>query len=434
MIFEQIKKKLYFPLAAYFRFFAKIRIKRWHPKIIVVTGSNGKTTLLHLLESQIGEKAKFSHHANSAYGVPFDILDLHRKSFALTEWFDLFLQAPGNAFKKPPREKLYVVESDCDRSGEGKFLAEFLRPEVVLWTSVSRTHSMNFDHLVTPSVISSDQGESRDLFATVDEAIAYEYGYFLEYCKKLAVINGDAQLQVSQVKRTKAHIKIITKEKYLEKYSVEKEKTVFHIDGKSYTFSSLLPEEMCYAIEMCRLAVKQCDLPFDTTFSKLVLPPGRSSLFPGLKDTTLVDSTYNANLSSIIAMLTMFAKFPAKKKIVVVGDMMELGAKEQEEHEQLGEFLTQMNLDKILLVGPRTKKYTLSKIKTNNAHAFLSGKEAVAYLEKNISGGEAILFKGSQSLLLEGMIEKLLKNTSDLEKLPRRGIFWDQRRNKLGYS
>src|SRR6266568_6914635 len=155
---EEIKKVLYFPLASYFKFFAAIRLKRWHPKIVVVTGSSGKTTLLHLLESQIGEKAKYSHHANSSYGVPFDVLDLHRKSLQTSEWFKLIIKAPIKAFKTPPKEKIYVVEADCDRPGEGKFLAEFLRPDHVLWVNVSRKHSMNFDSLV-----------SQKKFVTADE-------------------------------------------------------------------------------------------------------------------------------------------------------------------------------------------------------------------------------------------------------------------------
>src|SRR6202050_738801 len=118
---EKFKKILYFPLASYFRFFAEIRLRRWHPKIVVVTGSSGKTRLLHLLESQIGNTAKYSHHANSSYGIPFDILDLHRKSLLPSEWISLVLKAPFACFKNPPKEKVYVVEADCDRPGEGKF-------------------------------------------------------------------------------------------------------------------------------------------------------------------------------------------------------------------------------------------------------------------------------------------------------------------------
>ena len=80
---SKIKRSLYFPLAHYFRFFAKIQLLLWRPRIILITGSNGKTTLLHLLESQIGDKAKYSHHANSSYGIPFDILGLKRENSIL---------------------------------------------------------------------------------------------------------------------------------------------------------------------------------------------------------------------------------------------------------------------------------------------------------------------------------------------------------------
>ena len=55
-----LKKRLYFFVAGYFRFWARFVLERWQPRIVVVTGSNGKTTLLHLIESQLGEKAIFT--------------------------------------------------------------------------------------------------------------------------------------------------------------------------------------------------------------------------------------------------------------------------------------------------------------------------------------------------------------------------------------
>src|ERR1035437_5993680 len=125
-MYQKIKHLLYFPVANYFRFFAKIRLKKWNPKIIVITGSSGKTTLLHLVESQLGNLAKYSHEANSSFGIPFDILDIHRKDLTLIEWPIVFLKPFINAFKSAPKEKIYIVEADCDRPGEGKFLSNFL--------------------------------------------------------------------------------------------------------------------------------------------------------------------------------------------------------------------------------------------------------------------------------------------------------------------
>src|SRR6185436_7768899 len=119
-MFKRLKGTLYFTVAGYFKFFAKVQLGLWRPKIVVVTGSNGKTTLVHLIVSQLKIKARYSHHANSSFGIPFDILNLHRTTFEPGECLALFLLAPIKAFKKPYKEKLYIVEADCDRPGEGK--------------------------------------------------------------------------------------------------------------------------------------------------------------------------------------------------------------------------------------------------------------------------------------------------------------------------
>src|SRR5574342_513084 len=103
---SKLKRALFFPVASYFRFFATIRLKRWNPRIVLVTGSSGKTTLLHMLEAQIGDKAKYSHHANSSFGIPFDILDLKRETLLKTEWLKLFFTAPFKIFTKLPKESL----------------------------------------------------------------------------------------------------------------------------------------------------------------------------------------------------------------------------------------------------------------------------------------------------------------------------------------
>jgi len=144
-MFLSIKRFFYFPIASYFRFFAAIRLRRWNPRVIVITGSSGKTTLFHLIESQLGNRARYSHEANSSFGIPFNILNIHRKDLTLIEWPTVLVLPLINIFKSVPKEKIYIVEADCDRPYEGKFLSNFLKPEVTLWLNVSRTHSMNFE-------------------------------------------------------------------------------------------------------------------------------------------------------------------------------------------------------------------------------------------------------------------------------------------------
>lgn len=376
-----------------------------------------------MLEAQLGDKAKFSHHANSAYGIPFDILDLHRVTLQTSEWFRLFFSAPTQVNKPLPKEKIYVVEADADRPNEGKFLAELLQPDVTLWVSTGRTHSMNFDQLV-----------SEGKFRTVEEAIAYEYGWFAKKCKSLLVIDGDNELMKQQIMRTKAAVKLITKKNYLNDYAITDSGTTFTIEKQKYSFDGLLPEEAYSSVSFCREAVQFVNADFDQNFSKFHLPPGRGSVFAGMKDTVLIDSTYNGNLGSIKAMLEMFSKFPVKKKWLVLGDMKELGAEEQEEHEKLAELINNMDIERVILIGRLVGKYTLPLIKNEIASiAFPKSHDAATYLEKHINGGEAILFKGSQSIYLEGLIEPLLRNKDDISKLPRQESFWKLQRKKLGF-
>ncbi len=414
---KAFKKALYFPIAYYFRFWAKIQLSYWKPVIIVITGSSGKTTLLHLLESQIGKKAKYSHQANSSFGIPFNILGLKRKKLTLDEWFFLFLLAPSQAFRASPKEKLYIVEADCDRPGEGKFLASFLKPEITLWINSSLTHSANFDYLV-----------KNKSFPSVEEAIASEFGNFLKYTKKLAIVNGDNLLIQKQLNKTQVPIKIVSKET-LKSYKINENSTEFIIDDKKYTISFIAPKDVFYSIQMSNLLLKNLNLPFNTTFKNLIMPVGRNSVFQGIKNTKIIDSTYNATPDGVKTILEMFNEYPSKNKWLVLGDMIELGIKEKEEHEKLAAIIDSMDLAKIILVGPRVSKYTTPKLKKSANH-FILPKEALDYILRNINGGEIMLFKGAR--FLEGIIEHLLLDRKDADKLVRREQAWQNRRKAWG--
>lgn len=409
---RRIKQLFYFPIAYYFRFFAQIKLLRWEPRIIVVTGSSGKTTLLHLIESQLGEKAKFSHHANSSFGIPFDILGLKRKKLTPDEWISLFLLAPLKAFEPTPKEKLYIVEADCDRPGEGKFLASLLNPEITLWTNSSLTHSLNFDQLVR-----------KGKFPSAEEGIAYEFGFFPEYTKKLVVANGDSELIQKQLKRTKIIVKNVSIRK-LGNYKILDNRTEFVLEDNKYSINYIVPKDVFYSIIMTNHLMDNLNLPIDPTFKNLVLPPGRNSVFKGIRNTTIIDSTYNATPDGVRTILEMFDKYPKQNKWLVLGDMIELGAQEKEEHEKLASIINSMNLSKVILIGPRVSKYTYPKLQ--NTEKFLTPKEGLDYLLKNIKGGETILFKGAR--FLEGIIEHLLQDKKDIAKLVRREKAWQNRR------
>ncbi len=165
------------------------------------------------------------------------------------------------------------------------------------------------------------------------------------------------------------------------------------------------------------------------------LPPGRNSFFRGIKNITIVDSTYNANLDSMSAVIGMFARIRVSDKWVVLGDMLELGSLEREEHEKLADVISNNNFKRVILMGPRISKYTYPKLKKLFGPEiviinFLNPKEVLDYLQKNIRGGEVILFKGAR--FLEGVVEGLLENKDEAKNLARREKIWEIRRKKWG--
>lgn len=417
-----LKAKLYFLVASYFRFWAGLQLHRWKPKIIVVTGSSGKTTTMHLLRSQIGDIACYSDKANSSFGIPFDILGLGRETLYKTEWIGLLLKAPFAAFKKPRSRKLYVAEVDCDRPGEGAFLAKLLNPDMTIWLSSTETHSRNFEKLVTSGK-----------FSSTEQAIAYEFSHLAAATSEHVFINSDNAVICSQIKRSGA--KSITKIRLTDcmSYSIGPDGSKFKSQDTTYTTSYLLPKPIFYSLQATKYITDILRLPFDPSFKKLDLPPSRSSLFKGIKSTTIIDSSYNSSPDALAAMVELFDEFPSANKWAVIGDILEQGSKEKSVHEWIADTLKNKSYKKIILMGPRVAKYTapiLQQSIQDRLVVFEKPAEALDYIKSNLQGHETILFKGAR--FLEGVVEHLLIDKNDVKKLCRREAIWQKRRELWG--
>jgi UDP-N-acetylmuramoyl-tripeptide--D-alanyl-D-alanine ligase len=413
---RKVKDVLYFLVARYFRFFAALYLKRWAPRIVVITGSNGKTTALNLLEVQLGAAARYSHGANSSFGIPFDILGLKRFNYSVLEWPAFALRAPFAVWRKPYAENIYVVEADCDRPYEGDFLASLLKPEVVVWLSCARTHSMHFEKSVRAG-----------RFATVDDAIAHEFGYFIERSGKLCIVNADEPRIEEQLSRTSSAVHHIHRAE-LQQYAVSIGGTEFVINGTRYRAPLLLPQEVFYSIAASVKVAQYFDVRPTSELWKLRMPPSRSSILKGKKNTVLIDSTYNANVGSVRAIIEMVGKFPSKETWVILGDLIEQGSQTKEEHEKVARMLQGCNFKKVILVGPRMRESALPLIA--GAVAFDEPRAALDYIEEELKGGETLVFKGAR--FLEGIVEHLLADKADADKLCRREAVWRKRRAQWG--
>lgn len=414
----RVKKKLYLVVVRYFRFFANISLRRWNPRVIAVTGSVGKTTLLNLLEVQLGDRAHYSHNANSPYGLAFDILGMSGITGSKLYWIYLFAAAPIRALTFTRTQEFYIVEIDGEKPKETEFLANWFKPEVTLWVSVGRTHAVFFEEQVRLGK-----------FKSVDEAIVHEFSHLPRNTSKLVIYDGDNKLIDSAVKQTGVESVAITKQA-LGGYEVLPNKTQITVNGIECTFNQPLPKEIYVQLAILdELAQYLGEQPVKD-LSSFVQPPGRSNFYNGKGGVKLIDSSYNAHLISVKSVVGLFQEMKISNKWVVIGDIVEQGESESSEHAELGRVLKQADFDRYILVGRRTQKYTYPEMDQSKTVTFLQPKHALEYLQQELTGKETVLFKGSQ--YLEGIIEHLLADPSDVETLPRQSPAAKKRRARWG--
>lgn len=414
----RIKKKLYLTVARYFRFFANLSLKRWRPRVIAVTGSVGKTTLLNLLEVQLGKRAHYSHNANSAYGIAFDILGMDGVRGSKLKWFYLFIMAPVKGLSFRHTQEFYVVEIDGERPKETEFLASWLRPEVTLWVSVGRTHAIYFDELV-----------NKGLYESVDEAIVDEFSYLPRLTSKLVAYNADSPLIVKAMAGIDVPQENVDSSA-LKTFAVWPNRTGLAVNDENYVFNEPMPQEVYVQLALLKILADYLDEPVVTDLSSYVQPPGRSNFLLGKNNVKLIDSSYNAHLISVESIVRLYSEMQADQKWLVIGDIVEQGESEAEEHTRLGEILRKTDFERYILVGRRTQKWTYPEMDQSKTVTFLRPGDALKYLKRELKGGETVLFKGSQ--YLEGIIEHLLENPADAAKLPRQEPAAKKRRAKWG--
>ncbi|MBR3138838.1 hypothetical protein IKG38_02405 [Candidatus Saccharibacteria bacterium] len=408
MSFAKFKKRFYFNVARYFRHFADRAFKRWNPRVIAITGSAGKTTMMTMLEHEIGKKAHYSHDANSAFGIPFDMLGLSGVRGSKLKWFWLLIAAPFRGLFYKRKQEFYVVEIDGERPHEAEFLAEWLKPEVTIWVSIGLSHAVQFEKEV-------ENGN----YENVGEAIVAEFANLPANTTKRVYIDADSKLMVEATNGIKAKV-VPIKKNLLKKYVVYPDSTDFTYGDTTFHFDHPEPKDIAFNLFVIQDLMKYLKLKFNPDFSGIKIAPGRSSYFEGKKGINIVDSSYNAHMISMTSVLDMAKRMHAEKKWLVIGDIVDQGSLEEQEHIKLAKLIADVNPDKVILVGRRTKKWTAPKLKELgvSAVATTDPKKALEYIEKRIRGNETLIFKGSQ--YLEWIIEKLLANPKDAKKLCRR--------------
>lgn len=337
------------------------------PVIVGVTGSAAKTSTKEAIGSVLVATLRnrrvrvAAGNLNSEFGLPLAILGITKPEHK-SEWAIASLQAlwkgmlPGTA---PSTPSVLVLEYGVEYPGDMKRLLQVARPTIAVVTNVGSAHT---------EFLGSLAGVAREKGALVEALLP----------SGLAILNQSDVRVRAFAKRTAAKVVLVRAK------------------------DSSLVGALAIAVAVHGFGVSESQAK--RALQRWQAPLGRMNLLDGTKGTKLIDDSYNANPISMAYALGELGRLAtqqkAKRRIVILGDMLELGTEEHQAHQAIAE-QADREADLVLLVGPRFRR-------TNIGTWFPGPLPAAAAAITLVQKGDLILIKGSQSMRMEKVTEALL--------------------------
>lgn len=296
-----MKKQLSLLILYWLRFWARIKLNRINPVIIGVTGSAGKSTCVAAIEAIIKSKyiAKTTAGANSESGIPLSILDLKMIDYSLPDWVRVCLLAPIRCTLYAVPYDVLVCEMGIDSLTPPKnmgYLLSIIQPKIGVFLNVLPVHTQ--------------QMESTTKIAT-------EKGKLIRSLPKdgAAILNADDPLVISFAKKTKA--KVLTFGKF---NSTSISVSNLNLDlNPNYFLTADYGYTLAAAIAVGKALGFNQTTSIQQLVSSLQLPPGRGSIFSGINNSLLLDSSYNASPTTVLSALQLLKKELFLKRTLLFG-------------------------------------------------------------------------------------------------------------------
>ncbi|HEX8974432.1 MAG TPA: UDP-N-acetylmuramoyl-tripeptide--D-alanyl-D-alanine ligase [Patescibacteria group bacterium] len=412
-------KKIIF-LEKMLRFMAGTVLNRHRPKIVAITGSVGKTSTKTAVFEVLSKKYRVRENQknyNNEIGIPLTIIGAESGGSNVFKWGWVFLKwILALVWTKYP--EVLVLELGVDRPEDMKYFMSFIHPTVSIVTNIGTSHIEFFRNM---------DNIAKEKRAIV-EALGEE-GY--------AILNMDDERVKDMQQRTKGQVitfgqtdeATVYASHFQYNYQDGKPKGIsfkLNYDGTSMPIRlpHILAQHYVYvalAAAGAGLALKMNLVEIASALEQLHTPVGRMNLLEGLKGSILIDDTYNASPLSTIAALDVLEKLEAKRRIAVLGDMLELGEQTEIGHRSVGKKIFESKVDLFVGVGKRMEYAAAELIAlgfpASGIMHFIDPMAAASGVAGLVEEGDAILVKGSQGMRMEKVSEALLADQGQTENL-----------------
>ena len=348
----------------------------WGKTLIGVTGSVGKTTTKEAIAQVLSAKfrvLKSEGNLNNHFGLPLQLLCLERE------------------------HDIAVIEMGMSHAGEIAALAKIAQPEIGVVTLVAPVHM--------------------EFFASLGDVARAKYELVAALPPGgVAILNAD-DAYVSQFGRD-FHGKVITfglghpADVHAEGVKVEGEKgTVFTAIAGAERALVKLPLIGLHNVYNALAAIAagwERGIPLAEAAAGLanLAPYDRRGEVLQIAGATVINDCYNSNPQALKSMVDALAAMPAKRRIVVAGEMLELGAAGEKLHRECGRYIAQQKIDFLLGVRGLAQAMVDAAQAAEVAAEFVATPEdAGRWLSRNVRKGDVLLLKASRGVKLEGALE-----------------------------
>ncbi|MDF2437220.1 MAG: hypothetical protein K0Q95_1596 [Bacteroidota bacterium] len=346
--------------------------------VIGITGSNGKTTSKELINAVLSQKYKVlatKGNLNNHIGVPLTLLSI------------------------TPEHEMAIVEMGANHQGEIEMLSKIAEPDFGIITNIGKAHLEGFGGIEGVKKGKSElyryiQEHKGRLFVHADDDVLIELAGLTD-----KVTYGTKKLYDIVGSMSTSEQKEFISFQWATRYNAANVK-------KSEMVNTKLVGVYNYYNLLCAACVGNYFKVEDALINKALseyVPSNNRSQLQKTETNTLILDYYNANPSSMSLALENFASLQHTNKMVILGDMLELGQEGAKEHEAIVQLLQQKKIENALLVGP----LFIEAGKSINAKTFASSDDALNYLKEHPVKNSAILIKGSRGIKLEKVVEVL---------------------------
>ncbi len=346
--------------------------------VIAITGSNGKTTTKELLNAVLRQKYKVlatQGNLNNHIGVPLTLLSITHE------------------------HEMAIIEMGANHKAEIAFLCAVANPDFGIITNIGKAHLEGFGGIEGVikgkselyTFIKNKQGK---LFVNGDDPLLMELA---GSCDKITYGNQQSSDIVGVMNQNK-EVGCIAFQ-WATKHNADNVK-------KSEIISTQLVGAYNYYNLLCATCVGNYFNIDHILISKALreyVPTNNRSQLHKTNHNTLILDYYNANPSSMRSAIENFAALDHPNKMLILGDMLELGEESAKEHRLIIELVLQQKFSNTLLVGP----CFMEAGKKAKAKTVATSEEALAFLQQNRIRNAAILIKGSRGIKLEMVMEAL---------------------------